>query len=140
LLLKDFSFKILDPTFLLLFLIALSSRRQPIVLPDPGSSDSRLMRKSQSFLAKRALGTYANAPNITTSLSGETSRLVDLGKEGTTTSKPPCSMKASDRLGSGGGGVGAKGIADALGKSTFNCTIDIGELGSRPISGSSGKM
>jgi hypothetical protein len=44
--LKDFSFKILDPIFLLLFLRALSSRRQQIVLPDPGSSASKLAMKS----------------------------------------------------------------------------------------------
>jgi hypothetical protein len=41
----DLLFNDPEHTFVLLFLIGLSFKRHPIVLPDPGSSASKLVRK-----------------------------------------------------------------------------------------------
>ena len=64
LLLNGFSLQ--DPTLLAFFPISLSFERHPIVLSNPGSSTSKLTRKSQSFVTKRAPGTGAKAPEATT--------------------------------------------------------------------------
>jgi hypothetical protein len=75
LLLKEFFFRMSDPSLLFL-LISLSFRRHPMVLPDHGSSASKLTRKSQSFLAKSAPGIDGKALDATTSSPTETTFLM----------------------------------------------------------------